>query len=121
MFTKLRRFVRTSREKPFTKTEEEEIRKFFKNAWKLLAAKAEFDEQCEDFIARYPRLGLYVSDHFNRNSPDGSSFAASIAPFAGFYNGKFLPQRAKGDRSLRLKCFNAEACPICLYQGVLLP
>src|SRR5689334_3139703 len=35
---------------------------------------------------------------FIRNSPDSSSFAASITPFAGFGKGKLPPRWAKRDR-----------------------
>jgi hypothetical protein len=48
-------------------------------------------------------------------------FAASIARFTGFGNGKLPLLRAKGGRGLRLRCCNAEALPICLSQGILLP
>jgi hypothetical protein len=50
-----------------------------------------------------------------RDSPDTSGFAASVAPFTGFDNGKSPLPWAKGDRGLRLKRSNAEARPICLY------
>src|SRR5215218_2874823 len=56
-----------------------------------------------------------------RNSPDTGSFAASIAPFTGFANGKSPSPRAKCDRDLPLKRSTAEARPICLHEGVPLP
>jgi hypothetical protein len=56
-----------------------------------------------------------------RNAPDSSSFAASIAPFTGYGNGKSPSLRAKGNQALRPKRSNAEAHPIGLYQSISLP
>src|SRR4051812_3057672 len=59
--------------------------------------------------------------HINRNPPDTIGFAASFAPFTGFGNGKSPLSQAKSDQDLPLKRSTAEARPICLQEGVLLP
>ncbi|HWL73373.1 MAG TPA: hypothetical protein VNQ74_05845, partial [Burkholderiaceae bacterium] len=57
----------------------------------------------------------------NYNLLDTDGFATCIALFTGFGNGKSLFPLAKGGRGLRLKHCNAEALPICFYQGIPFP
>jgi len=55
-----------------------------------------------------------------RHSPDIRGFAASVARFTGFGNGKSPLPRAKGGRGLRLSHRNAKARPICFLDVVAL-